>query len=88
MLRSASLAVALGFSAAPGLLFAAAVVPFLATPAIVIAPLWMLASMIVAVRQALDYTNTGRAILVCVVGWILSLVLLVAFGAWWGSTVS
>jgi hypothetical protein len=78
----------LGFAASPGLLFAAAVVPFLAVPATVIAAVWMLASMIVAVRQALDYTNTGRAVLVCVVGWILSLALVLIFGAWWGPTAS
>lgn len=78
----------LGFAASPGLLFAAAVVPFLAVPAVLIAAVWMLASMIVAVRQALDYTNTGRAILVCVVGWTLSLALVLVFGAWWGSTAS
>jgi hypothetical protein len=78
----------LGFSAAPGILVAAAVVPFLARPAVVIASVWMLLSMIVAVRQALDYSSTSRAILVCVVGWILSLALVLVFGVWWGSTAS
>jgi len=33
----------------------------------------MLATMIVAVRQALDYTSTARAIAVCVVGWALTI---------------
>lgn len=78
----------LGFAATPGLLFAAAVVPFLAVPVTLVAAIWMLASMIVAVRQALDYTNTARAIMVCVVGWVLSLALVLIFGAWWGSTAS
>ena len=40
--------------------------------------------MVVAVRQALDSSNTGRAVVVCVIGWILfvvvNLVLLLAFG--------
>jgi len=35
----------------------------------------MLVTMIVAVRQALDYRSTGRAIGVCAVGWALSLVI-------------
>ena len=33
----------------------------------------MLATMVVAVRQALDYTGTGRAIAVCVIGWVIAL---------------
>ena len=32
---------------------------------------WMLASTVVAVRQALDYKGTGKAILVCAIGWIV-----------------
>jgi hypothetical protein len=78
----------LGFSAAPGVIVAAAVVPFLARPAMVIAGAWMLVSMIVAVRQALDYSSTIRAILVCVVGWILSLTLVLVLGLSWGATAS
>jgi uncharacterized membrane protein YczE len=31
----------------------------------------MLLSFVVAVRQALDYTSTGRAIAVCLLGWII-----------------
>ena len=30
-----------------------------------------LAAMVVAVRQALDYTSTWRAVGVCIVGWLL-----------------
>jgi hypothetical protein len=36
----------------------------------------MLVAMVIAVRQALDYTSTGRAVLVCLVGWIVQLVIL------------
>ena len=36
--------------------------------------LWMLAAMVVAVRQALDYESTGRAIGVCVVGFLVYVV--------------
>jgi hypothetical protein len=31
---------------------------------------WMLASMIVGVRQALDYRGTGRAVVVCLIGFL------------------
>jgi len=35
--------------------------------------------MVVAVRQALDYTSTLRAIGVCIVGWIIQIITLVLF---------
>ena len=35
--------------------------------------IWMLMAMIVAIRQALDYTSTARAFAVCALGWALSL---------------
>jgi hypothetical protein len=36
--------------------------------------IWMLVATVIAVRQALDYTSTGRAVLVCVIGWFVNLV--------------
>jgi hypothetical protein len=30
----------------------------------------MLAAFVIAVRQALDYTGTGRALAVCLIGWV------------------
>jgi hypothetical protein len=35
--------------------------------------------MVVAVRQALDFSN-GKAVLTCIVGWIASTILLVIIG--------
>ncbi len=35
--------------------------------------------MVVAVRQALDF-STGRAILTCIIGWIVAIVLLTIIG--------
>jgi hypothetical protein len=43
-------------------------------------PLWMLAAMVMAVRQALDYTSTARAVAVCLFGWLLALGLILAAG--------
>jgi hypothetical protein len=48
----------------------------------------MLVAMIVAVRQALDYTSTGRAVAVCVVGWMLSLVFAAIIGMVFAPNVS
>jgi hypothetical protein len=40
----------------------------------------MLVAMVIAVRQALDYKSTGRAIGVCIVGWIIqTLIILLLF---------
>jgi hypothetical protein len=60
----------IGFSASPGVLNILGVIPFLGVIVGLIASLWQLAAMIVAVRQALDYKTTGKAVLVCVVGWL------------------
>jgi hypothetical protein len=56
------------------------IVPLLRWPAAVVAHLWMLVAMIVAVRHALDYTSTGRAIAVCGIGWLISLVIAAVIG--------
>jgi hypothetical protein len=36
-----------------------------------VSSLWQIATMVVAVRQALDYTSTGRAVVVCIVGFLV-----------------
>ena len=50
-------------------------------------PVSELLAMIVAVRQALDYRSTGRAVVVCVIGWALSLVLAAIIGNIFAPTV-
>jgi hypothetical protein len=58
----------LGFASAPGIAGIFALVPGIDGVVGFIVFLWMLAAMVVAVRQALDYESTGRAIAVVVVG--------------------
>jgi hypothetical protein len=58
---------ALGFAAAPGFFQIFAAMPRVTVPVFVGTALWMLAAMVVAVRQALDFTSTARAIAVCLV---------------------
>ena len=70
----------IGFSAAPGMLRVFGIVPELAMPVFVLTTLWMLVAMIVAVRQALDYRSTARAVGVCALGLALALIIVVAFG--------
>lgn len=64
-----------GFSSSPGVLRILGVVPLLGTIIFVVCGIWMLVAMIIAVRQALDYKSTWRAVGVCFVGWIIQGVL-------------
>ena len=59
-----------GFAAAPGILKIFGVLPIVGTPLLILVGFWMLAAFVLAVRQALDYTNTFRAVGVCLIGWI------------------
>jgi hypothetical protein len=64
----------LGFAAVPGVAQAlGAVAPF-RTPVLVLTEVWMILAMIIAVRQALDYTSTPRAAAVVLVGWMVQFV--------------
>lgn len=65
-----------GFSSSPGLLRALGIIPALADVVFLLASLWMLVAMVIAVRQALDYTNTWRALGVCIIGWLIQGVIL------------
>ena len=60
-----------GFAASPGLLRVFTIIPGLGSIIGLVINIWMLAAMVVAVRQALDYTSTWRAVGVCIVGWLL-----------------
>jgi len=41
-----------------------------------IASVWMLVAMVIAVRQALDYQSTLRAVGVCMIGWVIQAIIL------------
>jgi hypothetical protein len=76
-----------GFASAPGVLRAVGFVPGLAWPVFVMTAVWMLAAMVVGVRQALDFTTTRRAIAVCAVGWFLVMVAAIVIGVVFAPTV-
>jgi len=72
----------IGFSSSPGLIRILAVIPSLKAVVFVGASMWMLVAMVIAVRQALDYTSTWRALVVCAIGWLIQAgVLLAIFAA-------
>ena len=77
-----------GFATAPGILRLFGVLPGVTIPAFALCAVWMLAAMIVAVRQALDYTSTARAVVVCVIGWALAIGLAILVGVLFGPTVT
>jgi hypothetical protein len=65
----------IGFSSSPGLIRVLGIIPGMQSIVFPIAAIWMLVAMIIAVRQALDYNSTLRAIGVCAIGWIIQIVL-------------
>ena len=78
----------IGFASTPGFIRVLAVITPIAIPVFALSAVWMLAAMIVAVRQALDYRHTSRAIAVCVLGWVLALTMAVVLGLFFGPTLS
>ena len=65
----------IGFSSSPGLIRVLGVIPGLAPLVFLASGIWMLVAMIIAVRQALDYTSTFRAVGVCLIGWIIQAII-------------
>ena len=74
----------IGFTASPGVFNVLAIIPFLGPLISFAVWIWMVVIGVVAVREVLDYSNTGRAIIVCLIAvvicWIIvSIVLLPLF---------
>ena len=67
----------IGFSSSPGLLRVFYFVPGIGVLLYLISSFWMLVAMIIAVRQALDYNSTLRAVGVCVIGYVIQIFILV-----------
>ena len=61
----------IGFSSSPGIIRILGIIPGLGRIIFVVAGIWMLVAMIIAIRQALDYQSTWRAVGVCIIGWII-----------------
>lgn len=77
-----------GFATAPGMIRILGVWPVLTTPVFAVSGVWMLLTMIVAIRQALEYTTTRRAVTVCVLGWVLAVAIAALFGFFFGPRLS
>jgi len=78
----------IAFAASPGVFNVLAIIPFLGPLIGFFISIWSLIIMVIAVRTVLDYTSTGRAIVVVLIGfiiyWIVVSFLMVTFlGAAW-----
>lgn len=76
----------IGFSSSPGFIRVLGIIPFLRGIVFLVAGVWMLVAMIIAVRQALDYQSTLRAVGVCIIGWIAQAAVLMLLFYFLGGT--
>ena len=67
----------IGFSSAPGLIRIFGFTPELMSVTFIGSGIWMLVAMVIAVRQALDYESTWRAIGVVVIGFLVQAIVLI-----------
>tara|TARA_B100001123_G_scaffold143121_1_gene166350 strand:+ start:135 stop:683 length:549 start_codon:yes stop_codon:yes gene_type:complete len=67
----------IGFSSAPGIIRIFGFTPELMSITFIGAGIWMLIAMVIAVRQALDYESTWRAIGVVVIGFLVQAIVLI-----------
>ena len=65
-----------GFAASPGIARVFGIVPGIGGLIMAVSAIWQLAAMVIAVRAALDYETTGRAIAVCVLGFVAQVLVL------------
>ncbi|MCH7654099.1 MAG: YIP1 family protein [Chloroflexi bacterium] len=75
----AQLARTTGFAQTPGLLRIFGFIPFIGPLLATIGTVWQFVAMVVAVKQALDYTSKWRAVGVVLVGFILIAILNLIF---------
>jgi hypothetical protein len=76
----------LGFAASPGFFLVLRIFPLVGGLLAFVISIWQLAATVVAVRQALDYRGTGRAVVVCLIGWVVYVVASLGIGLIMGIT--
>ncbi len=69
-----------GFAQAPGILRVLNAIPVLGWLVWFAVWIWMLIAFVIAIRQALDYKSTLRAIAVAAIGWVVNLIILAVVG--------
>jgi hypothetical protein len=71
----------IGFAASPGILRVFGFIPALGNVIYGVSTAWMFVAMVIAIRQALDYKSTGRALVVCLITSIIAVLMTVMVGA-------
>ena len=69
-----------GFAQAPGIARILSGIPVIGWFVTFAVWIWMLVAFVIAVRQALDYKSTGRAVIVCAIGWVVNFIIVVVIG--------
>jgi hypothetical protein len=77
----------IGFAQAPGILRVFAFLPLLRWIVLAVTGIWIIAAFVIAVRQALDYKSTGRALLVCLLGFVFYIIVFGIFMRLLGAVV-
>ena len=78
----------IGFSTSPGLIRVLGIIPGLTGIVFLGSSIWMLAAMVIAVRQALDYKSTLRAVGVCAIGWVIQVLIFMLLFSILGGTAT
>ena len=75
-----------GFAQSPGVLKVLGFIPGIGLTIFFVVSLWQFAAMVIAVRQALDYSSTWRALGVVAIGFVIVMVVLLIFGLRFGGS--
>lgn len=70
----------IGFAAAPGIFGIITVIPILGWLIMAVIWVWQIAAMVIAVREVLDYTDTVKAVIVVVIGFVAQLIVAALIG--------
>ncbi len=62
-----------GYASAPGVIGVLGFIPLFGGLAALVASLWMLAAFVVAIKVVMNFETTGKAVLVCIIGWLVKL---------------
>ena len=65
-----------GFAHAPGLFGILAIIPFLGILIGLVVMLWSIAALVVGVKQALEYDDIVKAVIVCLIAWAVMFVVM------------
>ena len=63
---------ALSFATSPGLIRLLGLIPGMSGAVFLISSVWMIVASSVALKQALGFESTSRAVVACIIGWIIS----------------